>query len=225
MTKKVAVYVRVSTKKKEQNPKTQLLPCRRFCKAQGWQVVEEFTDRMSGRNQNRPQLTRMYKEAMYHRFDAVVVWKMDRLSRGGIKETYNALDKFTKYRITVHSVTEPYLNTDGPAADIILAVIAWAAGQESKDISERVKAGIDRWQKENPEKRWRGKDWDIKKAVRLRRKGMGWRSIEKELRKDGADVTFTAIRKELIKHHGFEKGVNLPSPKVTGKPKPKKRGC
>ena len=219
-----AIYARVSTKKEEQNPETQLIPCRRFCKEQGWKIIEEYIDYMSGRNMKRPQLQKLFKDAMYHRFDYVVVWKMDRFSRGGIRETYNAIDKLKKHNINVYSVTEPFLNTDTPSAELILAVLSWAANQESKNISERVKAGIERWKKEHPGKRWRGKNWDIEKAIKLRRQGMGWRTIEKELRKDGYSITWAGIRKELLKH-GFEKGVNLPSKKEIEENEIKNRGC
>lgn len=222
---KAAIYCRVSTKKEEQNPETQLIPCRKFCEQNGWVVVDEYVDRITGRNQRRPQLQRLYKDAVYRRFDNVVVWKMDRLSRGGIRDTYNALDKLTKYTIKVYSVTEPILSTDNPASELILAVLAWAAGQESRNIGERVKAGIDRWKKENPGKRWRGKQWDIDLAVELRKNGMGWRSIERELRERGYDVTYAAVRKELLVNHGFEKGVNLPSKNLTGKSKSENGGC
>ena len=152
---KVGIYARVSTKKDEQNPETQLIACRKFCKDKGWIVVEEFVDHISGRNIKRPRLERMNKEAQYHRFDGVIVWKMDRLSRGGIRETYNAIDRLKKYGINVYSVTEPFLNIDedNPTGELILAVLAWAAGQESRNISERVSAGIQRWKKENPGKR------------------------------------------------------------------------
>lgn len=44
---KVALYARVSTTDKDQEPETQLLPLRDFCRAQGWQIVGEFVDRAS----------------------------------------------------------------------------------------------------------------------------------------------------------------------------------
>jgi len=215
---KVAIYARVSTKKDEQNPEMQLIACRKFCKDKGWTIVEEFVDRMSGRNVKRHRLERMNKEAQYRRFDSVVLWKVDRLSRGGIRETYNAIDRLKKNGVNIYSVTEPFLNIheDNPTGELILAVLAWAAGQESRNISERVSAGIQRWTKENPGKRWRGKKWDIEKAKELRMQGMGWRSIEKELRMDGANISHAAIRKELL-NQGFEKGVNLPSKSSTDK--------
>jgi len=207
---KAAIYTRVSTKKDEQNPKTQLLPCQNYCHERGWEIIEEYVDRKTGRNQNRPAYNKMMKDALYRRFDTIVVWKMDRLSRGRIVEVLNVLEKLKGYGVEVESVTEPYLNTNNPSWELILSVMAWCANIESQRISERVSAGISRWEKEHQGERWRSKNWDIKKAMQLREKGLGWRSIEKELRNDGYDVTYAGIRKELLKC-GFEKGVNLPS--------------
>ena len=39
---RVAVYGRVSTRDRDQNPETQLLPLREFVQAQGWELVGEF---------------------------------------------------------------------------------------------------------------------------------------------------------------------------------------
>jgi DNA invertase Pin-like site-specific DNA recombinase len=219
---RIAVYVRVSTE--EQNPENQLLVCKKYCKDNGHEIVDIYIDKKSGRTENRPEYTRMMKDALYHRFDCVIVWKMDRFSRGGIKQVYKAIDTLASYNIKVYSVTESFLNTENnPTAELILAILSWAANMESKLIGERVKAGINRWKKENPNKRWHSKEWDIDKAMELRKKGLGWRSIEKELQKEGYTITWAAIRKELIKR-GFERGVNLPHKKSTGERHPTKPG-
>ena len=44
---KAAIYARVSTSDKDQNPGTQLLPLREFVQAQGWTVAGEFVDHAS----------------------------------------------------------------------------------------------------------------------------------------------------------------------------------
>ena len=41
---KVALYARVSTTEREQNPETQLVLLRDFCEAQGWEVYREYVD-------------------------------------------------------------------------------------------------------------------------------------------------------------------------------------
>jgi putative DNA-invertase from lambdoid prophage Rac len=203
---RVAVYVRVSTK--EQDYEMQVSSCKRYCTEHHYDIVEVFSDKKTGRIDDRPAFNRLKKEALYHRFEKVVCWKMDRLSRGTIAEVNRILETFKGYGVEVESVTEPFLNTNNPSWDLILSVMAWCANQESKRIGERVKAGIQNW-KDTTGKRWHGKEWDIDRAMELRNQGIGWRSIEAEMRRMGYDVTYAGIRKELLKR-GFEKGVNLP---------------
>lgn len=219
----VAIYCRVSTKKETQNPETQLIPCNRYCKENNYTIIDTYIDKKSGRNVKRPAFQKMMKDALYHKFDLILVWKMDRLSRGGIRETYNILDKLKRYGINVISITEPFLNTNNPTSDLILAVLSWASEMESKNISERVSAGINRWEKKH-NKKWKSKEWDKNKAIELRKQGLGWRSIEKEMHKLGYHITFAGIRKELLKM-GMPKGVNLPCKKSTDNKTSKKRRC
>ena len=201
---KVALYARVSTIEQESDMQTFAL--NKYCKEHDYAVTDIYKDKKTGRNEKRPEYQRMLKDALYRKFDTLLVWKMDRLSRGKIVEVFNILEKLKGYGITVVSITEPYLSTDNPSADLILAIMAWAANMESKRIGERVTAGIKNWSKEHSGQRWHGKSWNIEKAIELRQQGLGWRSIEKEMRKDGYDITWAGIRAELLR-----RGINKPS--------------
>ena len=211
MVKKVALYARVSTNLDEQNPDTQLIVLREYCQRNNFAIINEYIDTKTGRNVSRPNYQRMLKDALYHKFEVILVWKMDRLSRGTIREVLNILHKIKSYGVDVISVTEPFLSTDNPSSDLILSVMAWCANMESKRIGERVTAGIQRWEKEHG-KKWRSKEWDVDLAMKLRQQGMGWRSIEKQLRKKGYDITWAGIRNKLLEL-GCEKAINLPSKK------------
>ena len=48
---KVALYARVSTSDKDQDPETQLMPMRDFCAAQGWEIFDEYVDYASANDQ------------------------------------------------------------------------------------------------------------------------------------------------------------------------------
>jgi DNA invertase Pin-like site-specific DNA recombinase len=50
---RVALYARVSTRDKDQNSETQLLPLREFARAQGWDVAGEFVDYASATDDRR----------------------------------------------------------------------------------------------------------------------------------------------------------------------------
>src|SRR6478736_5306572 len=82
MTKRAAIYVRVSTDK--QTVENQVRELRQIAERRGWQVVEEYQDAgisgFKGRDQ-RPGLDRMLKDAGRRRFDVVMAWAIDRLGR------------------------------------------------------------------------------------------------------------------------------------------------
>src|SRR5688572_28802892 len=76
---KAAIYARVSTF--DQEPENQLAELRRYVQARGW-ISEEFVDRgVSGVKDKRPALDALLRNARQHRFQAVVVWSLDRFGR------------------------------------------------------------------------------------------------------------------------------------------------
>jgi hypothetical protein len=70
--KRAALYMRVSTV--DQHPKTQLLDLRQMAAQRGYEVVAEFTDKISGTKAKRPGLDAMMSDARRGRFDVVLVW-------------------------------------------------------------------------------------------------------------------------------------------------------
>jgi DNA invertase Pin-like site-specific DNA recombinase len=77
---RIAVYTRVSTH--EQNPDMQLAEIREYVVRRGWVIAGEFSDvGVSGSRESRPELNRMMRDAHSRQFDAIVVWKLDRLGR------------------------------------------------------------------------------------------------------------------------------------------------
>jgi DNA invertase Pin-like site-specific DNA recombinase len=77
-----------------------------------------------------------------HRFTFLIVFRLDRLSRGGIVEMFRVLKTLQGAGVRVYSVSEAWWDPAAPTAELILAVLAWAAEFESKAIGERVAAGI-----------------------------------------------------------------------------------
>ncbi len=85
---KVALYARVSTDDKDQNPETQLLILRDYCKVYGHEILGEFVDRCSGKDPDRPAFKDMMLEARKDKgeraFDAIVVLRVDRFMRSAL---------------------------------------------------------------------------------------------------------------------------------------------
>jgi DNA invertase Pin-like site-specific DNA recombinase len=87
---RVALYARVSTLS-GQNPEMQLAELREYASLRGWAIANEYVDRgVSGAKESRPALNKLMADAHRRKFDAVLVWKLDRFARS-LKQLVNAL--------------------------------------------------------------------------------------------------------------------------------------
>src|SRR5271157_4418042 len=78
---RVALYARVSTLN-GQDPEMQLSELREYASRRGWTITDEFVDHgVSGSKESRPQLNQLMADAHRRKFDAVLVWKIDRFGR------------------------------------------------------------------------------------------------------------------------------------------------
>ncbi len=144
MTKRVALYARVSTKDKGQDHENQLLQLRGFAKTQGWNVFHEYVDRASGKRGDREQFQKMFATASRREFDTLLFWSLDRLSREGTVETLNHLQRLTGYGVDYRSFTEQYLDSTGIFKEAVIGILAAVAKQERVRLSERTIAGLER---------------------------------------------------------------------------------
>jgi DNA invertase Pin-like site-specific DNA recombinase len=144
---RVAIYARVSTDDKGQDPENQLRQLRAWCASAGHQVAREYVDHASGGKgaEKRPEFATMLTDAHRRQFDLVLCWALDRLSREGMVPTVLHLQRLASYGVGFHSYTEPMLSTDNEMVrDIVLAVMASLAKIERQKISERTRAGMER---------------------------------------------------------------------------------
>src|SRR6185369_3832009 len=139
---RAALYCRVSTS--EQDNENQVVQLRQFAVSQGWQLVSEYCDQTSGSTSNRPEFKRMFDDASQRRFDVLLFWSLDRLSREGVLETLQHLQRLTSYGITWRSFTEQYLDSTGIFRDAVIGILAVIAKQERIRRSERTVAGLQR---------------------------------------------------------------------------------
>ncbi len=191
------MFLRVSTAKPEQEHGlvAQRRACEDYLERRGWSSkgVKIFEEQASGRKTRRPVLRQMLHEAAMHGFQVLVVFRLDRLSRGGIAEMFRILKALTDYGVFVYSVCEAWWDPDNPTHELILAVLAWAAEFESKAIGERVAAGIAARRAE-AERKGRPFLWGRArtsrlvrdpalpaKAAKMRRDGASWAQIGRAL--------------------------------------------
>jgi DNA invertase Pin-like site-specific DNA recombinase len=119
---------------------------REFAAKQGWEVVGEYVDVVSGSGRKeRPQFLAMMQDASQHKFDLLLFWALDRLSREGIVKTLGYLQQFKAWNVGWRSYTQPFLDTgNAMVTDIVPSVLAAVAQQERLTISERTLAGLRR---------------------------------------------------------------------------------
>ena len=108
----------------------------------GYEIVQEYTDRISGAKARRPGLDRMMADARRGRFDVVLVWASDRVARS-VKHFLEILDELNRLNIEYVSFREQ-IDTAGPLGRAIVVIIGAVAELERNLIVERVRAGMRR---------------------------------------------------------------------------------
>ena len=138
---RTALYARVSTSDKGQDPEMQLRELREHCQRRGWEIVGEYVDvGVSGPKDSRPELNKLVADAKRRKLDAVLVWKLDRFGRS-LKHLVNALAEFESLGIAFISLKES-LDLTTPAGRLMFGIISAMAEFERDLIRERVRAGI-----------------------------------------------------------------------------------
>jgi len=176
--KRVAVYLRVSTA--GQTTENQALELRRYCDRQGWKTTRVYEDKgISGAMRERPALDQMLADASERKFDAVVVWKIDRLARS-TSHLVDILMRLRTAEIGFCSATEA-IDTTSPQGRMLLTFLGAIAEFERELISERVRAGLDRT-RSNGIKLGRPRvGFDLAEALRLRGLGFGYKQVARQL--------------------------------------------
>jgi len=137
---KVALYARVSTTNGHQDPEVQLRELREHCLSRGWTITKEYVDRASGSKQSRPALDDLLAAAAKHRFDAVLVWKLDRFGRSLI-HLATTVARFQKAGVAFISLKDGFDLTTSNGR-LQFNMLASFAEFERDLIRERVKAGL-----------------------------------------------------------------------------------
>ncbi|MCE2867967.1 MAG: recombinase family protein [Oxalobacteraceae bacterium] len=143
MTKRIAIYARVSTD--EQTVDNQLIELRSLCDRLGYTIVQEYTDSgISGaksRN-DRPALDALMKDATRRRFDMVMCWSIDRLGRS-LQHLVEILNGLQALGIDLY-FQQQGMDTSTPSGRMIFSVFGAIGEFERNLIRERVLAGQQR---------------------------------------------------------------------------------
>jgi DNA invertase Pin-like site-specific DNA recombinase len=192
--KTVAIYARVSTDR--QSTESQINTLREYIEKRSWKLFREYIDTgFTGSNTKRPAFNEMIADAKKRSFDVLLVYKLDRLSRS-LKDLITTLDDLQSLGIDFVSYDNG-LDTTTPTGRLLFHVVGAVAEFEKEIIRERVIAGLHN-------ARSKGKRLGrppipcpaFDQAKDLRKTGLSFRKIAKELNMDESTIRFN-LKKSL----------------------------
>jgi DNA invertase Pin-like site-specific DNA recombinase len=173
--KRAAIYLRVSSI--DQHPETQFHDLEVMAQQRGLEIVQRYTDRITGTRARRPGLDEMMADARRHRFDVLLVWASDRLARS-VRHFLEVLDELNHLGVEFISFREQ-LDTSGPLGRAVVVIIGAIAELERSLIVERVRAGMRRAKLEGRHIGRRPLNLDRAAVLRDRQRGLSLTEVAK----------------------------------------------
>jgi DNA invertase Pin-like site-specific DNA recombinase len=189
--KRAALYIRVSTV--DQHPETQVLDLRQMAAQRGYNIIHEYTDKISGTKAKRPGLDQMMADARRGRFDVVLVWASDRIARS-VRHFLETLDELNRLGLEFVSFREQ-IDTAGPLGRAMVVIIGAIAELERSLIVERVRAGMRRARLDGQQIGRRPLELDRAAIVHDRQRGQSLRQIAR-----GHRISTATIQRVLHEH-------------------------
>jgi DNA invertase Pin-like site-specific DNA recombinase len=143
MSKRAAIYVRVSTDR--QTVENQVRELRQIAERRGWEVVEQYSDAgisgSKGRD-GRPGLDLMLNDAKRRKFDVVMAWAIDRLGRS-LVDLLQTIQELEAAGVDLY-LDQQSIDTTTPMGKLMFQVTGAFAEFERSMIRQRVHAGLKR---------------------------------------------------------------------------------
>jgi DNA invertase Pin-like site-specific DNA recombinase len=169
-------YLRVSSR--AQDFPTQRAAIERAATARGDSIVTWYAEKRSGKLLARPELDRLRADARAGKLKRLYVYRLDRLTRSGIRDTFELIEELRGHGVQLAAVADCF-DLEGPAAEVVLAVMAWAAKMERLAINERISSARERVEAEGGS--WgrpkRLSEADAARVAVLRSQGLSLRDI------------------------------------------------
>lgn len=183
----VAAYIRVSSKAQDYTMQKHAIGS--SARSRGDTVCYEYSEKQSSKTMNRPELERLRADIRAGRIRRLYAYRLDRFCRTGIRDTFDFIQECRDHRCEIVTCADGF-DLNSPMADVIVAVMAWAAQMERLTINERI-AGA-RAAMESKGQKWgrpsRLTDSDRKKIQSLRDDGLSIREIAQHVRVPRATV-------------------------------------
>ncbi|TWU37283.1 recombinase family protein [Novipirellula artificiosorum] len=141
--RRVAAYIRCSSdKQSETSPEQQRAEIAKLAEREGYDIVTEYSDiGLSGDCEDRPGYQQLLTDSVLSRFEGVLCWNQDRLSRGDLIDSAAYMKTLRTAGVFVHTCNDGILEW-GELSDQ-LGVMARQMGKAQflRDLSKNVKRG------------------------------------------------------------------------------------
>lgn len=188
---RVRAYLRVSSD--EQTIENQRPDVERLAKARGYTLGHIYEEKQSAAK-DRPVFQRMMVDAHLGFFETLVIWSLDRFGRS-MAGNLSAVAELDRYGVTIASVHEPWLETQGPVRPLLIAIFSWIAEQERAVLVTRTLAGIARARDAGARFGRPEREVDADRAHELRAEGETVRRIAQRMKVPRSTVARALARK------------------------------
>ncbi len=207
---RVALYARVSTTDKNQDPESQLVVLRDYCQSRGYTVTREYVDRASATDlRGRTAWRELLRDAGHRKFSVVVVFKLDRAFRSS-REMQKTLEAWEMVGVGFISAKEEAINTTTPTGRLLLAIVGAIAEWELDMVRVRVASGMERARREGKRiGRPTADDRAVRKALAMVESGASQRRAS-----EATGVSPATIRHYRALQERVERGVPSEAPET-----------
>ncbi len=176
---KAAIYARVSTN--DQHNEIQIEELADYITRRGWMLAGVYQDHMSGAKARRPGVDSLMGDARLHKFDAIVVWKLDRFGRSLI-DLVGKMTELESCGVRFISASQA-IDTDkgNPTSRLLTHILAAVAEFERELIRERVSVGLKHAKSKGTAIGRPRRVFDRQKALDMRQQGMSYPAIARAL--------------------------------------------
>jgi DNA invertase Pin-like site-specific DNA recombinase len=211
----VAAYLRVSSR--AQDAASQRAAIERAAVARGDEITVWYSEKRSGKTLARPELDRVRAEVRAGALRRLYIYRLDRVTRSGIRDTLDVLEELRANGCEIVTVSDGF-DLSGPYAEVIIAVMSWAAQMERVAINERISAARDRLEAE-------GRAWGrparltglkLEQAKALRAEGRSIREIAVAMKVPRSTIGRALSQKVGPAEHGPSPADTADSPSQQG---------
>jgi len=139
---KVAIYARVSTDDKDQNPQRQKLKAEQYADLHNHEVVEYAEDYITG--DSNPFDREGFKKCLEKNPEGIIIYDISRFSREHPTKVLRRISELRDRGIKIISITEAAFNMEGEMSDLIQYILSWFNNYFLKKLKESVKSGMQR---------------------------------------------------------------------------------